>query len=137
MPPPGPPGYTPTTAARRFTLAREGLCVFPGCRRPARPPGPGYPDDLDHRIPWSDPDEVSGVDGPGGVTCECNLEPLCRKHHRLKHAGFDVSVDRLGTLTWTTPRGRTYQQPPTALPHAPMPQAALVAVPAGDEPPPF
>jgi hypothetical protein len=46
---------------------------------------------------------------------------LCRKHHRLKHAGFTVTSDHLGTLTWTTPAGRTYDRPPTPLPHAPMP----------------
>jgi hypothetical protein len=71
---------------------------------------------------------------------------LCRRHHRLKHSGFDVTIDRLGALTWTTPRGRVYEQPPTALPHAPMPTSELVSVSvsvsgcaagADADPPPF
>jgi hypothetical protein len=66
---------------------------------------------------------------------------LCRKHHRLKHAGFDVTINHLGTLTWTTPTGRTYDRTPTALPHAPMPGqtpgTAFAPRPIDDEPPPF
>ena len=49
----------------------------------------------------------------GGVTCPCNLAPLCRGHHRLKTA--DRASYRMlspGTYHWTLPSG-TYLVDPT------------------------
>jgi hypothetical protein len=101
--------------------AAEGTCVFPGCSTPARRC------DLDHRRPF-----------PVGATCSCNLQPLCRGHHRLKTTGHltvrlvqpgeDENVPP-GTLEWTTKAGRIYR----SLPSQPVPSAlepALAGIPA-------
>ena len=70
---------------------RDGGCVFPWCTRPARTC------DHDHVVPHAD----------GGQTCECNLAPLCRRHHRLKtHAtGWTYTVLDPGTYLWSSPHG--------------------------------
>lgn len=65
-------------------------CMFPWCTRPARAC------DADHVIPH----------GVGGVTCDCNLAPLCRRHHRLKtHTRWTYVVLEPGVFCWTTPQG--------------------------------
>lgn len=83
----------PTTAMRRHLESVYRRCVFPGCRVPARRC------DLDHTIAWAD----------GGATTTCNLTPLCRHHHTLKHTSR-WTYRRLddGTHLWTSPHGRTY-----------------------------
>ncbi len=68
---------------RRFVQAGDRRCVFPGCPRDAR----GC--DLDHRQPW-----------PAGSTDSHNLQALCRRHHRAKHAAFDVIRLPDGTYRW-------------------------------------
>ncbi|HVX87849.1 MAG TPA: DUF222 domain-containing protein, partial [Gemmatimonadales bacterium] len=50
-------------------VIRDETCRFPGCRRRA------VRCDLDHSTPWEH----------DGRTELCNLEHLCRTHHRLKH----------------------------------------------------
>ncbi|CUR59573.1 putative HNH endonuclease [metagenome] len=65
-------------------------CMFPWCTRPARA------SDCDHVIPH----------GKGGATCDCNLAPLCRRHHRLKtHTRWTYVVVEPGVFLWTTPHG--------------------------------
>ena len=50
----------------------------------------------------------------GGRTCECNLAPLCRHHHRCKQAeGWWLAQPEPGILVWRTPAGRTYTTTPT------------------------
>jgi hypothetical protein len=72
---------------------RDTHCVFPWCTRPARAC------DLDHIVPH----------GVGGATCDCNLAPLCRRHHRLKtHTRWTYTTIEPGTYLWTTPHGHTY-----------------------------
>jgi HNH endonuclease len=72
---------------------RQQLCVFPGCGRAARRC------DLDHTIPYH----------RGGRTCECNVAPLCRKHHQAKQArGWRLDQPQPGIMIWTTPSGRRY-----------------------------
>src|SRR5579875_678988 len=84
------PGYRPSPAMARLIRARTTTCSFPGCRRPARKC------DLDHSIPYED----------GGPTCQCNLAPLCRRHHRVKQAeGWKLQQVRPGVLVWLTPAG--------------------------------
>jgi hypothetical protein len=101
--------------------AAEGMCVFPGCSTPARRC------DIDHRRPF-----------PAGATCSCNLQPLCRGHHRLKTTGH-ISV-RLaqpgedenvppGTLEWTTRAGHVYRSVPSQ-PVPPALEPALAGIPA-------
>lgn len=63
---------------RRIIEFRDGTCQAPGCMVAAEHC------DIDHQVPW-----------PHGQTTAANLWALCRKHHRLKTAGFlDVPADR-------------------------------------------
>jgi len=81
---------------RRFVQARDRRCVFPGCPRDAR----GC--DLDHRQPW-----------PAGSTDSHNLQALCRRHHRAKHAAFDVIRLPDGAYRWRHRRSRRwFERPP-------------------------
>jgi hypothetical protein len=93
--------YRPPPALRHLIGVRQQTCAFPGCRRPASQC------DLDHTTPFH----------RGGPTCECNLAPLCRKHHEAKQApGWRLEHPRPGVLTWITPSGRSYSTEPTAYP---------------------
>lgn len=65
-------------------------CVFPWCSRPS------HRCDLDHRVAYD----------AGGASCDCNLAPLCRRHHRLKtHRGYRYTLIEPGTFLWSTPHG--------------------------------
>lgn len=71
----------------------NGHCVFPWCTRPAKEC------DHDHVVPH----------GAGGVTCDCNLAPLCRRHHRLKtHARWSYTAIETGTWLWSDPYGQQF-----------------------------
>jgi hypothetical protein len=86
-------GYQPSDSLRHIIKIRSPRCGAPGCRRPA------VRCDDDHTIPY----------GQGGRTCECNLYPLCRRHHQTKQApGWRLRQPEPGLLIWTTPSGRTY-----------------------------
>lgn len=109
------PGYVPPRATWRFVTVRDGTCRFPGCHRRAERC------DLDHRVRHRD----------GGATCECNLQALCRRHHRLKHeTPLRVSHDCVAGSTWSTRTGHEYRAAPPTLPHAVVPHS-------GGDPPPF
>ena len=87
-------GYVPPPRLRHLVTIRQRRCAFPGCRRPARQC------DLDHTIPHHH----------GGRTCECNLAPLCRRHHKAKQApGWHLEQREPGVMTWRLPSSRTYQ----------------------------
>ena len=89
----GQVGYHPTRALQHLIRARNATCTAPGCSRPAARC------DLDHTTAWD----------KGGLTCECNLAPLCRHHHRAKQAdGWHLEQPEPGVLKWRTPSGRTY-----------------------------
>jgi hypothetical protein len=91
-------GYRPSRALRHLITARNTRCTAPGCRRAAARC------DLDHTIAWDH----------GGLTCECDLAPLCRHHHRAKQAdGWHLDQPEPGTLVWRVPSGRTYTTTPT------------------------
>ncbi len=114
------PHYTPGAALRQFLEDAAATCTVPSCGTRA------WRCDLDHRRPWAE----------GGATCDCNIRPLCRRHHRLKTAGLlslTPSVepgDPPGTWVVTTPTGRTYP----ARMHVPLPRDGL---PDAADPPPF
>lgn len=78
----------PKPETRRLVEARSPTCIFPGCRRSSRDC------DLDHRIQWSE----------RGPTCECNLVPLCRRHHRCRHRlGWGHRPMSGGDHLWISP----------------------------------
>lgn len=84
---------------RRQVGLRDHTCRFPSCEQPAT----GC--DLDHRVPHAD----------GGITCACNLQPLCRRHHRAKtHAGWQVDLidDQPGHYRWVSPHGYRFDVHP-------------------------
>jgi hypothetical protein len=83
----------PNRETKRLVEARNPSCVFPGCRRPSSDC------DLDHRLAWSE----------RGPSCECNLVPLCRRHHRCRHRlGWRHSPLPRGDHLWISPLGHRY-----------------------------
>ncbi len=87
-------GYVPPQALRHLIQVRQRTCFHPGCRRPAARC------DLDHTVPFDQ----------GGRTCECNLGPGCRRHHRAKQApGWHLEQREPGVMTWRLPSGRIYE----------------------------
>src|SRR5215469_208415 len=86
--------YKPPESLRHLVVIRQRTCSFPGCRRAARRC------DLDHTVPFD----------RGGATCECNLAPLCRRHHQAKQAhGWRLTQHEPGRMTWRLPSGRVYE----------------------------
>jgi len=93
------PGYKPSRRLRHLVGARTASCTAPGCRRAAAQC------DFDHTVAYD----------AGGRTCECDLGPVCRRHHRCKQAQGWALVQRSpGEMTWTTPSGRRYTTMPTS-----------------------
>jgi Domain of unknown function (DUF222) len=91
-------GYRPSRKLQHLVRARNNRCTAPGCGRPAARC------DLDHTQPWHD----------GGLTCPCDLAPLCRHHHRCKQAeGWWLDQPEPGVLVWRVPSGRTYTTTPS------------------------
>ncbi|HUK67846.1 MAG TPA: HNH endonuclease signature motif containing protein, partial [Streptosporangiaceae bacterium] len=73
---------------------RDRTCMFPGCRRDAAQC------DCDHTLAYEH----------GGRTCECNLGPLCRRHHQVKQApSWQLTQPQPGIFHWTAPSRRTYR----------------------------
>ncbi|MGI8416759.1 MAG: DUF222 domain-containing protein [Nakamurella sp.] len=106
--------YRPPAALRDLIENRDLCCRFPGCRMRAKRC------DIDHRRPF---------DG-GGVTCPCNLDSLCRFHHRAKTFTGWRAVRLAGNrLSWTSPHGLGLVDEPD---HPP-----LGSVFPLDDPPPF
>jgi hypothetical protein len=94
-------GYHPSRKLQHLIRARSATCTAPGCSRPAARC------DLDHTTAWDQ----------GGATCECNLAPLCRHHHRCKQAQeWRLEQPEPGVLIWHTPAGRRYATTPTVYP---------------------
>lgn len=108
--------YKPSRPLIQFIQTRDRTCRWPGCRRRAERC------DIDHCAAH-----------PEGETTRCNLQCLCRHHHRIKHmTGWLVELDPDdASLTITTPHGQVYRtRPPT--PTGPEPPTEPVE--AGAEP---
>jgi hypothetical protein len=89
--------YTPSRALQHLVRARTARCAAPGCGAQA------CHCDLDHTTAY-----------PQGLTCQCGLGPLCRRHHRCKQApGWHLEQPEPGIMRWTTPSGRIYTTTPT------------------------
>lgn len=92
--------YSPTGQIWRWVVSRDVSCVFPGCDRPAALV------ELDHRVPW-----------PLGRTWTWNLQPLCPRHHKVKHShGFAVVREADGSYLWTSRFGSVLRTPPPEYP---------------------
>ncbi|WP_051265336.1 HNH endonuclease [Nakamurella lactea] len=93
--------YRPPVATKDYVITRDRVCRHPGCRRPAENC------DLDHRRPYDQ----------GGPTCPCNLDCLCRSHHRAKtFLGWTAIRTPGNHLRWTTPHGYTATDHPEPQP---------------------
>jgi len=93
--------YRSGRTLRHLIDIRHRTCGFPGCRRSA------VRCDADHAVPLDQ----------GGATCECNLAPLCRRHHRTKQASsWSLAQPEPGVLVWTAPHGRSYLVRPDPYP---------------------
>ena len=57
--------YTPSRKLQHLVRARTARCTAPGCGAQA------VHCDLDHTLAY-----------PAGITCQCDLAPACRRHHR-------------------------------------------------------
>jgi hypothetical protein len=92
------PRYTPNRKLAHLVRARSVTCDAPGCSAQA------VHADLDHTTPY-----------PQGPSCQCNLGPKCRRHHKAKQAP-DWKVEQLepGVIRWTLPSGRTHTTGPTS-----------------------
>ena len=89
--------YVISRKLKHLMQARTATCIAPGCNRPAASA------DADHTTPW-----------PAGPSCECNIGPPCRHHHRNKQApGWDLTQPEPGVMRWRNPSGRTHTTYPT------------------------
>ena len=89
--------YIPSRKLKDLIRARTARCTAPGCGAQA------VHCDLDHTLPY-----------PAGITCQCDLAPACRRHHRCKQApGWRLTQPEPGVMIWTTPAGRSYTTRPT------------------------
>ena len=94
--------YRPSQAHRDRATTLFQTCRFPSCRQPA------WRCDLDHRDPYDH-------DHPdlGGPTSTDNLDPLCRRHHLMKHhTDWTPRRHPDGTISWTSPSGHRYDDHP-------------------------
>ena len=86
-----------TAEQKRYLVARDIRCRFPGCRRPARDC------DWDHREDWA----------LGGKTDVDNVGAFCKRHHAMKQAaGWTVVQEPGGRLRFTAPSGLEYTDDP-------------------------
>jgi hypothetical protein len=82
--------YRPPAAMQALIERRHPTCVFPTCNRRSTAC------DVDHTKPYDQ----------GGLTCKCNLAPLCRRHHQAKqHHRWRLYQPWPGLLIWVTPAG--------------------------------
>jgi Domain of unknown function (DUF222) len=89
--------YTPSRKLKDLIRARTARCTATGCGAQA------VHCDLDHTLAY-----------PAGITCQCDLAPACRRHHRCKQApGWRLAQPEPGIMHWTTPSGRSYTTRPT------------------------
>ena len=114
--------YRPPQDLIDHVTARDRTCRGPHCHRHARRC------EVDHVIPFSE----------GGHTNAGNLGPECPREHHLKHdAGWHAERLPDGTIRWTTPTGRIYDNHPSTYPIDQTRPKTGPPRPDEDEPPPF
>jgi len=85
--------YRPSRRLAAFIRARDQVCQWPGCSKPAERC------DLDHTCDYR----------CGGPTSRDNLGPFCRQHHNAKtHGRWRYRRDPDGTGHLTSPLGKTH-----------------------------
>ncbi|RSM57721.1 HNH endonuclease [Kibdelosporangium aridum] len=88
--------FAPPSLKRHIQL-RDRTCRQPGCEEPAERT------EIDHTTRHAD----------HGPTSVGNLAALCKKHNLLKErSGWTIEQPEPGTLTFTTPSGKTYTTNP-------------------------
>ena len=108
------PQHDPSAALARLVDLRDVRCAGPGCGSTRN--------HRDHLQPW-----------PEGPTAAWNLGPLSARCHAAKHTNWILVRHPDGSITWTSPLGRTYTRPS---PHAPPPRVDPDAQPPPLRPPP-
>ena len=108
------PGHDPSVRLARLVDVRDVRCAGPGCGSTRN--------HRDHLIAW-----------PAGPTAAWNLGPLSARCHQAKHAGWTLVRHPDGSVSWTSPLGRSYQRPS---PHDPPPHVDLYAEPPAPRPAP-
>ena len=89
--------YRPSRKLAHLVRARTATCAAPGCNARATH------SELDHTTAY-----------PAGQTDECNLSPLCPRHHHAKHApGWKLQQPEPGVMRWTLPSGCVRTTTPT------------------------
>jgi hypothetical protein len=116
--------YAPSAKLAEFVRIRDMTCRFPGCDRPADLA------DVDHTLPW-----------PYGATHASDLKCYCRKHHHVKtfwvgDGGWIDQQSPDGTVTVTTPAGKTYTTKPCSSLLFPGWNITTTASPSTGTPPP-
>lgn len=92
--------YRPSKSVNEQITARDGICRFPGCQRPAMQA------QSDHAIAWTPDSDVP-------LTGRWNLEKLCEFHHDAKTRALWVAIMSAdGEVRWTSPTGRKYTTKP-------------------------
>ncbi|MBW3640469.1 MAG: HNH endonuclease, partial [Actinobacteria bacterium] len=104
------PQHDPSARLARLVDLRDVRCAGPGCGSTRN--------HRDHHQPY-----------PEGPTAAWNLGLLSQRCHAAKHSGWTLVRHPDGSITWTSPLGRTYARPS---PHRPPPRVARDA-----EPPPL
>lgn len=109
--------YAPTKPIWRQVVAADPACIWPGCSRAS------VTAELDHRTEY-----------PAGETSTENLQPLCRRHHRMKHSkGFRVVRNDDGSYDWTTRFGSRFHVHATEQPTSDWAVDGLLADEAADD----
>ena len=87
--------HDPSPALSDFIRYRDTRCVGPGCSAPA------HTCDLEHLDAY-----------PNGQTTADNLGPASRRCHNAKtHGGWTLAPHPDGSITWTSPLGRSFTRP--------------------------
>ncbi|MGO1538202.1 MAG: DUF222 domain-containing protein [Leucobacter sp.] len=89
--------YRPSAEIRRFIIARDQHCRYPGCSV------------IPHRA-----DQDHTVDAAfGGETSTRNLAVACRRHHVMKHhTGISVKQTSGGVMEWISVLGKKFKDVP-------------------------
>ncbi len=109
--------YRPAPSVADDVHVRDGVCRGVGCTLDA------FTCDADHVVAWE----------TGARTTADDLVSLHRRHHQRKTRGWWTSaLEPDGTLTWTSPLGRTYTTEPATYGRPEPPPAH-----PPDDPPPY